>query len=77
MKNFEFIPYGKQNISEEDIKSVINVLKSDFLTQGPRVVDFEDKFKSYIDSDYCLAVSNATAGLHLACKAMRKKKSLV
>lgn len=69
------INYSRQNIDKDDIKSVVETLKSDFLTQGPMVVDFEDKFKSYIDSDYCLAVSNATAGLHLACKALKKKKN--
>ena len=69
------INYSRQNIDKDDIKSVLETLKSDFLTQGPMVVDFEDKFKSYIDSDYCLAVSNATAGLHLACKALKKKKN--
>jgi UDP-4-amino-4,6-dideoxy-N-acetyl-beta-L-altrosamine transaminase len=61
-----FIPYGKQTISEDDINSVIEVLKSDFLTTGPKVKEFEEKIATYCDAKYCVAVSNGTAALHLA-----------
>ncbi len=61
-----FIPYGKQTISEDDINSVIEILKSDFLTTGPKVKEFEEKIASYCGSKYCVAVSNGTAALHLA-----------
>ncbi len=61
-----FIPYGKQTIGEDDINSVIEVLKSDFLTTGPKVKEFEEKIASYCGAKYCIAVSNGTAALHLA-----------
>lgn len=61
-----FIPYGKQTISEDDINAVVEVLKSDFLTTGPKVKEFEEKIASYCGSKYCVAVSNGTAALHLA-----------
>lgn len=61
-----FIPYGKQTISDDDINNVIEVLKSDFLTTGPIVKEFEEKIASYCDAKYCVAVSNGTAALHLA-----------
>lgn len=61
-----FIPYGKQTISEDDINSVIEVLKSDFLTTGPKVKEFEEKIAFYCGAKYCVAVSNGTAALHLA-----------
>lgn len=61
-----FIPYGKQTISEDDIEAVVEVLKSDFLTTGPKVKEFEEKIATYCDAKYCVAVSNGTAALHLA-----------
>lgn len=63
------IPYGKQNIGEDDIKEVIEVLKSEYLTTGPKVREFEEKFAKYVGSKYAVAVSNGTAALHLACLA--------
>ena len=60
------IPYGKQNIDQEDIDAVVKVLKADFLTQGPKVSEFEDKFAVYVGSKYAVAVNNATSGLHLS-----------
>ena len=60
------IPYGKQNITESDITAVINTLESDFLTQGPKIHEFEEKFSEYVDSKYAVAVNNATSGLHLS-----------
>lgn len=60
------IPYGRQSITEDDIESVVRVLKSDFITQGPVVGAFEDCIKAYCNAPYATAVSNATTGLHIA-----------
>ena len=68
------IPYGKQEINKEDIDAVVDVLKSDFLTQGPKVEEFESKFAAYIGSKYAIAVSNGTAALHLSALAMGVKR---
>ena len=68
------IPYGKQNITEEDIQAVSEVLKSDFLTQGPVIYEFEKKFAAYCNAKYAIAVSNGTAALHLAALALGVKK---
>jgi len=70
MSGSSFIPYGRQNITEEDIDSIITVLKSDFLTQGPAVQDFEKEICKVTDSKYCVVVSNGTAALHLAVLAL-------
>ena len=59
------IPYGRQSINEEDINEVVKVLQSDFLTQGPKVKEFEIAFASYVGSKFAVAVSNGTAALHL------------
>jgi hypothetical protein len=67
------IPYGKQEITQEDIDSVINVLKSDFLTQGPEIDKFEKEFANYVGASYAIAVSNGTAALHLANLAIGTK----
>ena len=64
------IPYGRQNISEADIKAVTDVLRSDFLTQGPAVKNFEDKLAAYVGASHAIAVCNATAALHIACLAL-------
>jgi len=64
------IPYGKQHITEEDIAEVTKTLKSDFLTQGPKVKEFEEKFAEYIGAKYAVAVSNGTAALHLSALAL-------
>lgn len=68
------IPYGRQHISEEDIKAVTETLQSDFLTQGPKVAEFEQAFANYIGSKYAVAVNNATSGLHLAVLALGLKE---
>ncbi|WP_127140398.1 UDP-4-amino-4,6-dideoxy-N-acetyl-beta-L-altrosamine transaminase [Flagellimonas marinaquae] len=73
MKQNTVIPYGRQLIDETDIRSVIETLTSDYLTQGPKVAEFEEKFSKYVGSKYAVAVSNATAGLHLAVMAMNLK----
>ena len=67
------IPYGRQDISSEDIDSVIEVLKSDFLTQGPVVPKFENALRERFSSKYALAVNSATSALHLACLALGVK----
>lgn len=64
------IPYGKQDVSEEDIKAVIDVLKSDFLTQGPIVPTFESAVTSYCGVKFGYAVNSATSALHIACLAL-------
>lgn len=64
------IPYGKQNIQQDDIDAVVQALTSDYLTQGPKVAEFETAFANYVGSKYAVAVNNATAGLHLAVLAL-------
>jgi len=64
------IPYARQNVSEEDIAAVVEVLRSDFLTQGPAVPRFEAKLAAVCGAKHAVAVSSATAGLHLACLAL-------
>jgi UDP-4-amino-4,6-dideoxy-N-acetyl-beta-L-altrosamine transaminase len=63
------IPYGRQSISEEDIRAVVEVLRSDWLTQGPAIERFEQDVAQYCGAKYAVAVSNATAALHIACLA--------
>jgi UDP-4-amino-4,6-dideoxy-N-acetyl-beta-L-altrosamine transaminase len=70
----EFIPYGRQSIDQEDIDAVVDVLKSDFLTQGPKVPEFEKAICEYTGAKYCVAVSNGTAALHLAVLALKIKE---
>lgn len=70
MSNFKKIPYGKQDISNEDIDEVINVLKSDFLTQGPVVPIFEDSLANYVGSKYCTLANSSTSALHISCLAL-------
>lgn len=67
MKN---IPYGRQEITSADINAVVEVLKSDYLTQGPSILEFEKNFAKYVDAKYAIAVSNGTAALHLCAMAM-------
>ncbi len=68
------ISYGRQNITQEDIDLVTKTLKSDFLTQGPLVKEFEEKFADYVGAKYAVAVSNGTAALHISNLAMGVKK---
>ena len=68
------IPYGRQEVTDEDIKSVIDVLKSDFLTQGPVVPEFEQQICNYAGAVYGVAVNSATSALHIACLALGLKK---
>ncbi|MEZ9340220.1 UDP-4-amino-4,6-dideoxy-N-acetyl-beta-L-altrosamine transaminase [Vibrio splendidus] len=64
------IPYGKQDITQQDIDSVVDVLKSDFLTQGPQVPAFEKTLTDHTGAQYALAVNSATSALHIACLAL-------
>lgn len=64
--NKHSIPYGRQEITAADIEAVVSTLKSDFLTQGPMVADFEEKFAAFINAPYAVAVNNGTTALHLA-----------
>ena len=66
----KIIPYGRQNITQEDISAVVETLMSDYLTQGPRILDFEQAFAQYIGCKYAVAVANGTAALHLCTIAM-------
>ncbi len=63
------IPYGTQWIDEEDIQAVVDTLRSDYLTTGPKVEEFEQTVKEYVGAKYAVAVSNGTAALHVACLA--------
>ena len=64
------IPYGRQHITDEDIAAVAEALRSDYLTTGPRVEEFETKFAEYIGAEYAVAVANGTAALHLCTLAL-------
>jgi UDP-4-amino-4,6-dideoxy-N-acetyl-beta-L-altrosamine transaminase len=64
------IPYGKQDISSADIEAVVQVLQSDYLTQGEQVPRFEQTVASYCGADYAVAVNSATSALHIACLAL-------
>lgn len=64
------IPYGRQSISEDDISAVVEVLRSDFLTQGPMAPEFEKAIASYCGARYAVAVNSATSALHIACLAL-------
>lgn len=68
------IPYGRQNIDYKDIDAVVTALKSDYLTQGPIVREFEEKFAKYVGANYAVAVNNATSGLHLSVLALNLSK---
>jgi UDP-4-amino-4,6-dideoxy-N-acetyl-beta-L-altrosamine transaminase len=64
------IPYGKQDITEADIQAVVETLKADYLTGGPRIKAFEEAFADYIGAKYAVAVANGTAALHLSAIAL-------
>jgi len=65
-----YIPYGRQDVSEADIEAVVDVLRSDFLTQGPSVPAFEKAVSDYCGAKYALATNSATSALHIACLAL-------
>ena len=64
-----YIPYGRQSIDENDIKAVEEVLRSDYLTTGPKIEEFERKVAAYTGAKYAVAIANGTAALHAACYA--------
>ena len=66
----KYIPYGTQDINNEDIKAVNDVLKSDFLTQGPEIKKFEEAISAKVNAKYSLACNSATSALHMACMAL-------
>ena len=68
------IPYSKQLINNADIRAVHKVLKSDFLTQGPKTIEFEKKIKSLVGSKYALVTNSASSALLLACKSLSLKE---
>lgn len=63
------IPYGRQTIEDDDINAVIEVLKSDYLTTGPKIAEFEKSVADYVGAKYAVAISNGTSALHAACFA--------
>ena len=65
----QFIPYGRQDISQQDIDAVVEVLRSDWITQGPAIPRFEQAVADYCGVNYAVAVTSATAALHIACLA--------
>ena len=64
------IPYGRQNINQDDLEAVLEVLRSDFLTQGPKIPDFERTVANQCGARHCVAVNSATSALHIACLAL-------
>ena len=64
------IPYGHQHITQEDVDAVVAALKSDYMTQGPRIGEFEKAFANYLGCKYACMVSNGTAALHLCAMAL-------
>ena len=71
------IPYGKQNITQADIDAVVNILKSDFLTQGPKIGEFEQTFAEYVGAKYAVLVGNATEALHISALSLGVNSSSV
>ncbi len=69
MENKTFIPYGRQHITPQDIDAVVQILQSEYLTQGPAIARFEQSIANDCNAKHAIAVSNATAGLHIACLA--------
>lgn len=70
----KIIPYGRHHITKDDIQAVVEILKSDWLTQGPKIQEFEEAFAAYIGCKYAVAVSNGTAALHLCAIALGVKE---
>jgi len=73
MSKKKIIPYGKQNITEEDIVAVSKALVGDYLTQGPLIKEFEEHFANYVDAKFAVAVTNGTAALHISALALSIK----
>ena len=65
----QFLSYGQQWIDEEDIQAVVETLRSPFITQGPKIQQFEEAIANYVGAKYAVAFANGTAALHAACYA--------
>jgi len=65
-----FLPYSRQELTTEDLDSVKNVLKSDYLTQGGKVPEFEEEIKNQTGANFAVAMNSATSALHVACMAL-------
>ena len=65
-----FLPYGRQSLDNKDISAVCKVLKSDFITQGPEIINFEKNFAKYVGAKYAVACATGTAALHLSCLSL-------
>ena len=74
MQRVKIIPYSRQSIRQDDIDAVTEVLRSDWLTQGPKVKEFEEALASQCRAKHCVAVANGTIALHLACLALEVKE---
>jgi len=72
--DMDFIPYGTQWIDDDDINEVVNVLRSDWITTGPKIKEFEDALCSYIECSYCVAVNSGTSALDIAVQALELPK---
>ena len=70
------IPYGRQTIEEDDIEEVVKVLKSDFLTTGPKVAEFERAVAEYVGAKYAVAISNDTAALHAFLQTLIRRRTI-
>src|SRR5687768_214787 len=70
VQSLQMIPYGRQDISQADIDAVVEVLRSDFLTQGPAVPAFEAAVSQRVGAAHAVAVNSATSALHIACLAL-------
>ena len=68
------IPYSKQSINRDDARAIIKVIKSNFLTQGPKVKEFENKIKKFSGSKFAVATNSGSSALHVACLALGVKK---
>lgn len=68
-------PYAKQNINKKDIRNVSLTLKSEYLTTGPKIIEFENKLSKYFGSKYSVAINSATSALHISCLALGLKKN--
>ena len=69
-KPSRYLPYSRQKITNSDIKNINKVLKSDFITQGPTILEFEKKFAKYVNAKYAISCATGTAALHISCLAM-------
>ena len=69
-KNLKYIPYGRHDITEDDVKAVVESLKSDFITQGPLIEKFENHLCKKTKSNFCVATNSATSALHIACLSL-------